>query len=345
MCTFATGLINTEMKKIFTLLFLATAMLQAMAQGGHAPMKFSGKATIEVNGKTVSTLESDTVMYSGREVTLPAMRYGNLVIPSFTIHGAEFSMDMSTMTVTFPDQTFTETITVDGAEKTIIGTSLSGTYAHDAYNTFKLKAVFQYGSMPMPLTYNIEAYYIKDYTDKLDVSIGGMFNYTAASVTYSVRTYPEGGNTLLDVTVPSYELSGTPLGELSVGGYIVKGLAMDNAKGGYYRDYAADGLTMHFKSVKDGVAGMDGEYQMTQGENNMLLVYEGKMIKVNNAFHPGNMPFQITSQFPGVGEVTAVETVKSAGQNDAAAYNLAGQRTTACYKGIVIKNGKKFIQR
>ena len=46
------------MKKIFTLLFLTTAMLQAMAQGAHAPMKFSGKATIEVNGNIVSiTLE------------------------------------------------------------------------------------------------------------------------------------------------------------------------------------------------------------------------------------------------------------------------------------------------
>ena len=333
------------MKKIFTLLFLTTAMLQAMAQGAHAPMKFSGKATIEVNGNIVSTLESDTVRYSGSDVTLPAMRYGNFVIPSFTIHGTEFSMDMSTMTVTFPEQEFTETITVDGVEKTITGTSLSGTYAHDAYNTFKLKVVFKYGSMPMPLTYDIVAYYIKDYSDKLDVSIGGMFNYTAANVTYSVRTYPEDGNTLLDVQVPSYELSGTPLGELSVGGYIVKGLAMDNEKGGYYRDYAADELTMHFKSVKDGVVGMDGDYAMTQGDNNILLVYEGKKIKVNNAFHPGNMPFQITSQFPGEGEASAVEAVKTVEKNDAPAYNLAGQRTTTGYKGIVIKNGKKFYQR
>jgi len=320
-------------------------MLQAMAQGGHAPMKFSGKATIEVNGSTVSTLVSDTVMYSGSDVTLPEMRYGSLVIPSFTIHGTQFSMDMSTMTVTFPDQTFNETITVDGVEKTIVGTSLTGSYAHDAYNTFKIKATFKYGVMPMPLTYEIEAYYIKDYTDKLDVSIGGMFNYTATNVTYSVRTYPEGGNTLLDVKVPSYELSGTPLGELSVGGYIVKGLAMNAEKGGYYRDYAADGLTMHFKSVNEGVVGMDGDYAMTQLNNNILLVYEGKKIKVSNAFHPGNMPFQITSQFPGVGEVSAVEAVKTVEQNNTPAYNLAGQRTTAGYKGIIIKNGKKFYQR
>jgi hypothetical protein len=333
------------MKKIYALLFLTTATLYAMAQGGHAPMKFSGKATIEVKGTTVSTLESDTVMYSGSDVTLPEMRYGTSVIPSFTIHGAQFSMDMSTMTVTFPEQEFNETITVDGVEKTIVGTSLTGSYAHDAFNTFKIKAVFKYGTMPMPLTYDIVAYYIKDYTDKLDVSIGGVFNYTAANVTYSVRTYPEGDNTLLDVKVPSYELSGTPLGELSVGGYIVKGLAMDAEKGGYYRDYAADGLTMHFKSVNNGETGMDGDYALSQGDNNILLVYEGKKIKVTNAFHPGAMPMQIVSQFPGEGDVSAVEAVKTVEKNDMPAYNLAGQRTAAGYKGIIIKGGKKYFQR
>lgn len=332
------------MKKIFTLFLLTTAMLSAMAQGGHAPMKFSGKATIEVSGSTVATLESDTVKYVGADVTLPEMRYGNFVIPSFTIHGTQFSMDMSTMTVTFPEQQFQESITVDGVEKTIIGTSLTGSYAHDAYNTFTLKVSFMYGAMPMPLTYSITAYYIKDYTDKLDVSIGGMFNYSADNVTYSVRTYPENGNTLLDVTVPSYELEGTPLGNLTIGSYTVKGLAMDDQQGGYYRDYVGDGLTMHFKSVKDGQTGMDGDYVMNEMENNILVVYEGRNIKVTNAFHPGKMPFQIVSTFPGNKE-TAVETVKVAEQKDAPAYNLAGQRTGAGYKGLVIKGGKKYFLR
>ena len=199
--------------------------------------------------------------------------------------------------------------------------------------------------MPLPLTYSITAYYIKDYTDKLDVSIGGMFNYTAAKVTYSVRTYPEGGNTLLDVNVPSYKLNETDLGDLTIGGYLVKGLKKDEQKGGYYRDYVNDGLTMHFKSVKDGVVGMDDDYAMSEGQNNILLVFDAKKIKVTNAFHPGAMPFPIVSTFPGVGEVTAIEAVKTVEQNDAPAYNLAGQRTAAGYKGLVIKNGKKYFLR
>ena len=310
------------MKKILALLFLTTAVLTATAQGGHAPMKFSGKATIEAAGVTIP-VETDTVMYSGSDITLPEMRYNNFVIPSFTIHNTTFSMDMPTMTVTFPDQQFMEEITVDGL----------------------LKVIFMYGAMPMPLTYSITAYYIKDYTDKLDVSIGGMFNYTAANVTYSVRTYPDGENTLLDVQVPSYQLSGTPLGNLTIGSYVVKGLKTDAEKSGYYRDYVTDGLTMHFKSEKDGVVGMNDDYLMSQGDNNILLVYEGKNIKVTNAFHPGAMPFQIVSTFPGVGEVTAIETVKAVERNAAPAYNLAGQRTTDNYKGIIVKGGKKYYQR
>ena len=333
------------MKKIIALLFLTTVVLTATAQGaGHAQMKFSGKATIEVAGVTIP-LETDTVMYSGSDITLPEMRYNSFVIPSFTIHNATLSMDMATMTVTFPDQQFMETITVDGIEKKIVGTSLTGSYSHDAFNTFQLKVCFKYGAMPMPLTYSITAYYIKDYADKLDVSIGGIFNYTAANVTYSVRTYPEDGNTLLDVSVPSYQLNGTPLGNLTVGSYIVKGLKMDAEKGGYYRDYAGDGLMMHFKAEKNGVVGMDNNYVMSEGENNILLVFDGKKIKVTNAFHPGAMPMQIVSTFPGVGEVAAIGTVKNAQQNDAPAYNLAGQRSMDSYKGIIIKGGKKYYQR
>ena len=131
----------------------------------------------------------------------------------------------------------------------------------------------------------------------------------------------------------------------NVGRSAIRNFLMDESKGDYYRDYAADGLTMHFKSVKDGVTGMDGDYAMTQGDNNILLVYEGKNIKVTNAFHPGAMPMQIVSQFPGEGEASAVETVKAIEKNDAPVYNLAGQRTTSNYKGIVIKGGKKYFQR
>jgi len=42
---------------------------------------------------------------------------------------------------------------------------------------------------------------------------------------------------------------------------------------------------------------------------------------------------------------TAIQTVKKANAEDGAIYNLAGQKVNASYKGVVIKDGKKYIQK
>ena len=44
-----------------------------------------------------------------------------------------------------------------------------------------------------------------------------------------------------------------------------------------------------------------------------------------------------------IGGETAIKSVKAA-KEDGAIYNLAGQKVNATYKGVVIKNGKKYIQ-
>jgi hypothetical protein len=46
----------------------------------------------------------------------------------------------------------------------------------------------------------------------------------------------------------------------------------------------------------------------------------------------------------GRGDETAIYSVK-ANITDDAIYNLSGQKVDASYKGIVIKNGKKFMKR
>ena len=43
-------------------------------------------------------------------------------------------------------------------------------------------------------------------------------------------------------------------------------------------------------------------------------------------------------------DATAIKSVKKADKADGATYNLAGQKVSASYKGVVIKNGKKYIQ-
>ena len=47
----------------------------------------------------------------------------------------------------------------------------------------------------------------------------------------------------------------------------------------------------------------------------------------------------------GSEEATAIQAVKNVDVENNAIYNLGGQKVNAAYKGVVIKNGKKFIQK
>ena len=45
------------------------------------------------------------------------------------------------------------------------------------------------------------------------------------------------------------------------------------------------------------------------------------------------------------GEATAIQKIKNTNKQEGAIYNLAGQKVSAAYKGVVIKDGKKYIQK
>jgi hypothetical protein len=55
------------------------------------------------------------------------------------------------------------------------------------------------------------------------------------------------------------------------------------------------------------------------------------------------MPFLITTTFPELIEA-AIETVMTEKSADDAVYNLNGQRVGNGHKGLVIKNGKKYLK-
>ena len=325
------------MKKIFTLLFALVAFVSnSMAQ--HGAMKFAGKASFSVLTTTVN-VESDTIVYAGSDFIIPSMTYNmaghEATIPSFIIK--ETTYEGGYAGVTWNEQDFTTT-TAD--EKTITGKILSGTFTHNSgiYNV-KLKIQFKYGQMPHDITYEIDGYYVKAWTNSLHVSIDK--DYSVESVTYNVRTYLDGETTKVDVEVPTFDMKGTTIGDLTSGGYTVKGLVMDSNKGGYYRDYHEDGLTMHFTST-----GMDADYPLSADDaNNILVVFEGKNINIVNVFKPGAMPFLITTTFPEPTQA-AIETImaeKSEKSADDAVYNLNGQHVGNGHKGLVIKNGKKYL--
>lgn len=336
------------MKKIFTLLFAVLTATGVMAQA-HGALKFVGQSNIKV--ATMSTdNESDTIQFlmsdmTSGDITLPEMK-GMQTIPSFTISGAQFSMGDNHV-VTFADQTFSTTVNVNGEDKTITGSSLSGTY-NMADNSLTLTVVFKYGSMPTSLTYNVKGYYVKAVSNQLSVTVGGMYTYNNDNVTYNVRKYVDGDVEKLDVEVPEYTLDGTIMGDLTLGSYVIKGLVYDESKGGFWRDYKDDGLTFHFKAVSGGQTTMDNDYAFNSSkDNNILVAYTGNNVSsIVNTFQMGAMPFSIVSTFGGTATAINGATLqKSAAVNGDKAYNLAGQRVAKDAKGIVVIGGKKYLNR
>lgn len=338
------------MKRIFTLLFAVLTATTIMAQM-HGPMKFVGASKMSVSTMNIDN-PSDTILFAmnGMEsgnITLPAMK-GMKTIPSFTISGAKFTLGENHV-VTFADQTFSTKVKVDGAEKNITGTSLSGTY-NMADNSLSLTVVFQYGKMPMSMTYSVKGYYVKAVSNPITVTVGGQFTYNNDNVTYELRRYKDGETDKIDVTVPSYTLANTIMGNLTLGSYTVKGLVYDEAQGGYYRDYKNDGLKFHFTAVQGGKTTMDKDYDFaTDKDNNILVKYEGNNVSsIVNTFQVGTMPFGIVSVFSGA--TTSIDDITTTPSHDlnttpSQQYNLAGQRVDNNYKGIVIVNGKKYLRK
>ena len=338
------------MKRIFTLLFAVLTATTIMAQM-HGPMKFVGASNMKVSTMNIDN-PSDTILFAmnGMEsgnITLPAMK-GMQTIPSFTISGAKFTLGENHV-VTFADQTFSTKVKVDGTEKNITGSSLSGTY-NMADNSLSLTVVFQYGKMPMSMTYSVKGYYVKAVSNPITVTVGGQFTYNNDNVTYELRRYKDGKTDKLDVTVPSYTLANTIMGNLTLGSYTVKGLVYDEAQGGYYRDYKNDGLKFHFTAVQGGKTTMDKDYEFAaEKPNNILVKYEGNDVSsIVNTFQVGTMPFGIVSVFSGA--TTSINNITTTPSHDlnttpSQQYNLAGQRVDNNYKGIVIVNGKKYLRK
>lgn len=338
------------MKRIFTLLFAVLTATTIMAQM-HGPMKFVGASKMSVSTMNIDN-PSDTILFAmnGMEsgnITLPAMK-GMQTIPSFTISGAKFTLGENHV-VTFADQTFSTKVKVDGVEKNITGSSLSGTY-NMADNSLSLTVVFQYGKMPMSMTYSVKGYYVKAVSNPITVTVGGQFTYNNDNVTYELRRYKDGKTDKLDVTVPSYTLANTIMGDLTLGSYTVKGLVYDEAQGGYYRDYKNDGLKFHFTAVQGGKTTMDKDYEFAaEKPNNILVKYEGNDVSsIVNTFQVGTMPFGIVSVFSGA--TTSINNITTTPSHDfnttpSQQYNLAGQRVDNNYKGIVIVNGKKYLRK
>lgn len=102
----------------------------------------------------------------------------------------------------------------------------------------------------------------------------------------------------------------------------------------YY--YANDGENKIM--IYDKFSGIGGVSKLTEGEKYTLTGIFGVIYKNN----PEVLPIKAVEKFESTG-ITNITTDEAA--KNAPVYNLAGQKVTKAYKGVVIKNGKKMIQK
>ena len=98
------------------------------------------------------------------------------------------------------------------------------------------------------------------------------------------------------------------------------------------------------KVIEKGVGGVDSEYKgdiYAKHGRQVFTQDRGKASKINIK----GIYFGSEAQYNAAKEASAIQGVKAAKKFNGAIYNLAGQKVNASYKGVVIKDGKKYIQK
>lgn len=186
----------------------------------------------------------------------------------------------------------------------------------------------------------------------ITAEFAGNDEYEAAKVSYEL--------TVKDV--PSVDLKNTPETAYTV----AKALELINAGEGLEANVYVKGQITNIQDVDTGDFG-NATYTISDDATaaNALLIYRGyyydkgkftskdqikvgdvvvvygKLVKFYEKFemNSGNHIYSINGVASGVDNITVDKNV------DAPAYNVAGQRVNDAYKGIVVKNGKKYLNK
>ena len=100
-----------------------------------------------------------------------------------------------------------------------------------------------------------------------------------------------------------------------------------------------------FKAATSDVTAGDNTYALVKGKQGFAKVKAGVIIPAGKAYLEITAGSKLAINFGGeTTGISKVATELTASENSAM-YNLAGQRVSNSYKGIVIRNGKKFINK
>ena len=137
------------------------------------------------------------------------------------------------------------------------------------------------------------------YSGTVDVCVGETFNYSAEKTKQIITANSNG---TINLTIEEYQLTGTQMGDLTLGKYTIENIPYSEDKGGFYKEYADDELAMHFKAVNDkGNTTMDNDYTFNNETITTAILVEQTEdgVKTTNDMSLGAMPFSITATMEG----------------------------------------------
>ena len=137
------------------------------------------------------------------------------------------------------------------------------------------------------------------WTGTNNVNVGGTYDYSANAVNQTVTVNADG---TVNLTLSSYSLSGTVMGDLTLGQYTISNIPFNQQKNGYYKEYADGQLKIHFKAVKNGETTYDSDFLFTNQEGlpTAILIKPSETgVTIKNNFCLGRMPFPITAVMDG----------------------------------------------
>ncbi len=128
------------------------------------------------------------------------------------------------------------------------------------------------------------------------LTVGGAYTYSA-EISVTVTANQSDGT--ISVNYPQYYLSGTMMGDLTLGAVTIDSLQWDEAKGGFYRSYGGQGIKQHFLAEKGGSVSMDNDYPLNDPSSILVTRSEDGKLKIENPFKLGAMPLPLSSAFEG----------------------------------------------
>ena len=312
------------MKKIFTLVAMATMGLVANAQTESA---FMNTQELGIGSDAVSIAEG-TVLCSSSSVTMKAaytcdykevaMAGENDNFNSISIDGVEYaSLAKGVQAQTNPTNTKNAT-TQQPTDNAIFRFDV--TQDGFLYVVSKLSANKQY--------YAFEGEYSAT-TSSSQIAYTAAFGYQTDGNIYQA-SLPADAEGYADYTKdPNYPFT-------TIGTYFL--CDMTGIRPATDENYGKNSFTSDQKGNGLGVVG----FPVYKDAKTYYFFAVGSKVTCDGfIFVPGATTFGTFS----AGKSTGIASVKAAANNDAVVYNLAGQKVGADFKGIVVKNGVKMIQK